>query len=85
MTRKQQQIVNRNNKLQSLISNAVSCEYIVGIDRLLPNGKEVKAVSLNNQSGYKLSAYGQNDAQPTIYRETGVEVIDGVQVHYITF
>jgi hypothetical protein len=82
LTNKQQKIAKRQDLLSQMIPNAVSCDYIASVDRMLPNGFEIKTVNINCKGfAYRMTAYKNGKAKE--YNSYEVVLIQGVRVYYI--
>lgn len=84
MTKRQKQIIRRQNLLSASIENAISLDYIAEVDRKLPCGLEVKTISINPKKNVaaRMLAY-DNQANGTYINVTECTMIDGVNLHYI--
>lgn len=82
LTNKQEKIAKRQELLSEMIPGAVSCDYIASVDRLLPNGYEVKSVNINT-NGYAYYMYAFKDGEMKRFASNNSVNIHGVDVYYI--
>lgn len=83
LTRKQARITARQEKLTSLVPNAISCDFIASVNPQLPNGYTVKSITINHESGHKWHMLTYKEGKEKIYTPDGSMNIQGVEVDYI--
>ena len=83
MTKKQTQISKRQKLLSQIIPNAISCDYISEIDRVLPDGREIKTITINQQ-GYAYSMLAYKNGEPQRLKTNKYQEIEGIKVYYIS-
>lgn len=82
LTNKQGKIAKRQELLSEMIPGAISCDYIASVDRLLPNGYEVKSININT-NGYAYYMYGFKNGEGKHFVSNRSVNIQGVNVYYI--
>lgn len=83
LTKKQQKIAKRQELLSGLIPGAISCDYIASVERMLPNGFEVRAININhNDFAWHLTAFKEKES--ATYTSNECIRIQGIDVYYIT-
>jgi hypothetical protein len=83
LSKKQQKIAKRQEMLKEIMPNAISCDYIASVNRHLPDGFEVKTITLNhNGCAWYMTAYRGKEFKILVSND--YVNIQNVPVHYIT-